>query len=621
MLIQTEGTSSMHRQLITGRVLFTSICLLTFLIYLPGLDGSFVFDDYGSIVENKSIHVESFTLEVLSQLFVGVDGKTHIISSRPVAGLSFAMNYYVGGLEAYGFKLVNLLIHLLTGWTIFLVVSWIFRTDRLLDNNIYHPVNPDYSRWIALLTAVIWVIHPLNVSTVLYAVQRMTQLSALFTLLGFAAYLRCRLTQIESTKGTGHLALFTGLFICWPLGMLSKENAVILPLLCLVAEITLFRFVAVSTLLRRLHQVLGLSIFAAVFYFLYNPDSILSGYQTRDFTLGQRLMTESRVLWTYVHNLLLPDLARMGLYLDDFPLSTGLLHPVSTLPSIIAWGVVFLSAIMLRHRVPILSFSILWFLVGHSIESSFLSLEIAFEHRNYLPGIGVILGISWCALILYQQQQKLRPVFKLTGICILVLLITLTLFRNHHWSSAAEHIETEIRHHPMSYRANDGLARELMVVGRFAEAEVILQKIKYTERPFANHYFKLLRIKHVTNQGISKAFYQEMEDALANQRVYVSILNQFTLYLSNADINEWTDTQRSINFAEALLRNRFLQVDAIKGRLNFILTKLYDDIGDNLLMLQHLEIAHKQLPENKILAKFYDDVISHKIQRIKIVPN
>jgi len=197
---------------------------------------------------------------------------------------------------------------------------------------------------------------------------------------------------------------------------------------------------------------------------------------------------------------------------------------------------------------------------------------------------------------------------------------TLTLLRNHQWSTAGEHIESEVRHHPLSYRANDDLARQLMKVGKYAEAEIILQKIQYTERPFANHYFKLLRIKHISNQGLSEAFYREMEDALANQIVYSSILNQFTTYLSNADKYDWLDAQRSINFAEALLRNRFLQVDAIKGRLNLILVKLYGDIGDYPLSLQHLEIAHKQFPENKDLAKFYDDVISHKIQKIKIVP-
>ena len=610
----------MHRQRMTDLVLFSSICLITCLIYLPGLDGSFVLDDYGSIVENKQIRVESLMPADLLQLFVGADGRTHILSSRPVAKLSFAMNYFIGGLEPYGFKLVNLLIHLFTAWTIFLILSWIFRADRLLDNNIYHPLKPDYSHWIALLTAVIWVIHPLNVSTVLYSVQRMTQLSALFTLLGFAAYLRCRLSQFEDAQATGHLALFTGLFICWPLGMLSKENAVILPLLCLVAEITLFRFVAMSTLLRRLHQILGLSIFATVLYFLYNPDFILSSYHERDFTLGQRLMTESRVLWTYVYSLLLPDLSRMGLYLDDFSLSTGLLQPVSTLLSTIAWAVVFLGAVIFRHRVPILSFSILWFLVGHIIESSFLSLEIAFEHRNYLPGIGVMLGMSWCALTLYQQQEKLRPAFRLTGTFILILLITLTLIRNHQWSTAVEHIETEIRHHPLSYRANDKLAKELMKVGKFAEAEVVLQNIKYTERPFANHYFNLLITKHIANQGVSEEFYREMEDALANQRVHPDILNEFTVYLSNVDIYDWSDPQRSIISADALLRNRFMQTNNSKGKLSLILAKLYGDVGDYPMMLQHIGIAHKQFPKDKVIAKLYDDVVSHKIQRIEIVP-
>ncbi|MGK0296862.1 MAG: hypothetical protein ACI9XC_000461 [Gammaproteobacteria bacterium] len=605
----------MHIKWNVDLVIFSSFCMITCLIYLPGLDGSFVFDDYHNIVNNNQIHVESFTPANLSRLFSGVEEQAYTLFPRPVAKLTFAMNYFIGGLEPYGFKLVNLLIHLLTGWTLFLVLSWIFRASRLLDNNIYHPVKPDYSRWIALFTAAIWLIHPLNVSTVLYAVQRMTQLSALFTLLGFAAYLRCRLSQIENVQATGRLALFTGLFICWPLGILSKENAVLLPLLCFVAEITLFRFVAISTLLRRLYQLLGLFIFAALVYFLYNPDFIMSAYQRRDFTLEQRLMTESRVLWTYVHSLLLPDLARMGLYLDDLSLSTGLLHPVSTLLSTIAWSGVFLSAIILRHRLPILSFSILLFLVGHSIESSFIGLEIAYEHRNYLPGVGVILGMSWCALILYQEQEKLRPVLKLTGIFILILLISLTLLRNHQWSTSLEHAETEVRHHPLSYRANDQLAGELINIGRYVEADIILQNMKYTARPFANHYFKLLHIKHVSNQDVTESFYLEMEDEFANRRVYSSILNQFTTYLGNAETYDWpVDTQRLINFAEALLHNPFLEIRALKGNLSLILFKLYGDIGDYSLSLQHLEMAHKQLPQEKDLTKLYDDVISKKFK-------
>jgi len=111
-----------------------------------------------------------------------------------------------------------------------------------------------------------------------------------------------------------------------------------------------------------------------------------------------------------------------------------------------------------------------------------------------------------------------------------------------------------------------------------------------------------------------------MEDALANQRVHPDILNEFTIYLSNADKYDWLDAQRSINFAEALLRNQFLQSNNSKGKLSLMLAKLYGDIGDYPLMLQHLEIAHKKLPKDKEIAKLYNDVISHKIQRIEIVP-
>jgi hypothetical protein len=103
-----------------------------------------------------------------------------------------------------------------------------------------------------------------------------------------------------------------------------------------------------------------------------------------------------------------------------------------------------------------------------------------------------------------------------------------------------------------------------------------------------------------------------MEDALANQRVHPDILNEFILYISNADAYNWLDAQRSIVFADILLRNPFLQSSHLKGK--------FGDIGDYPLMLQYMEIAHKQLPKDKDLDKLYDDVINNKIQKIEIVP-
>ncbi len=149
----------------------------------------------------------------------------------------------------------------------------------------------------------------------------------------------------------------------------------------------------------------------------------------------------------------------------------------------------------------------------------------------------------------------------------------------------------------------------------------VTQNINHTERPFVNHYFNLLITKHIANKGLSEEFYREMEDALANQRAHPDILNEFTLYLSNADTYNWSDPKRSIVFADALSRNRFLQSNNTKGKLSLIFAKLYGDVGDYPLMLQHMEIAHKQLPKDKDLDKLYDDVVSKKIQRIEIVPN
>jgi len=124
-----------------------------------------------------------------------------------------------------------------------------------------------------------------------------------------------------------------------------------------------------------------------------HPAWLESGYAERDFTLIQRLLTEPRVLCDYLVWILLPLPRWMGVYHDDIVVSTSLLSPLSTLASILFFIALVVVAWRIRKRAPALAFAVGWFLVGHSMESTILPLELAFDHRNYLPMAGLILGI------------------------------------------------------------------------------------------------------------------------------------------------------------------------------------------------------------------------------------
>ena len=87
---------------------------------------------------------------------------------------------------------------------------------------------------------------------------------------------------------------------------------------------------------------------------------------------------------------MLPNLAEMGLHHDDFVISKTLLSPWTTLPAIAGLLALAVGALVLRKKHPLITFGIVFFFVAHALESTIIPLEIAFEHRNYLPSYNFV---------------------------------------------------------------------------------------------------------------------------------------------------------------------------------------------------------------------------------------
>lgn len=427
------------------------VCVaLTFIVYSPGLSGYFLFDDTINIVENTSLRVTSFTWESLKQAaFSGDAGRL----GRPISMLSFALDYYYSGLSPYDFKLTNVVIHLLNGVCIFVL------TGLLLDAHRRHSasaIGDVEARWISIAVAAAWLLHPLNLSGVLYIVQRMTSLATLFTLLGLISYVRGRM--LDGYDRSGWIWIIASFAVFIPLAALSKENGALLPIFMLVTEFFFFRF---ETRLAGTKRLLALLFCATTLvpalavgaYSIYNPGWILSAYSIRDFTLTERLMTEARVLWLYIRLAFTPDITALGMYHDDIQISKSLLEPVSTLIAVLGIAVLTAFAFLARRRHPIAAFGILFFLVGHSMESSIFALEIAHEHRNYLPMFGLLLPLAYYLLFPLRHRQSLSA-RRFAAVLFISLLAGVTYLRSTHWSDAVTMKEKEVEHHPDSVRAN-----------------------------------------------------------------------------------------------------------------------------------------------------------------------
>jgi len=424
--------------------------VVTVLVYQRGLSGPFLFDDGPNIVQNSKLAIHDLNLGTLKQAaYYGYSGPL----LRPLSMMSFAVNYYATGLDPYYFKLTNLVIHLCNGVGLF-ILTWLllgFYRKRFEPG-----LSIAHAQWVSLAVATAWLLHPFNLTSVLYIVQRMTSLAALFSIWGLVLFLLGRVRLYEGKNGL--LPMLAGLLLFTPLAVLSKENGALLPLLMLVMEVTLFGFHAEKTSARRFlagFYVLSVAIPAVIAsgYLAMHTEWWLAGYKTRDFTLTERVMTEARVVWFYIGQIMLPSTAQMGLYHDDIAISRGWFQPASTALAMAGLIALLALAFIARKKAPIISFGVLFFLAGHALESTIWPLEIAHEHRNYLPMYGILLTLFFYLLypLKYIDNLRLR---QMVAVLLIGLFAFNTFARAGKWANPQSLFQAEVEHHPGSALAN-----------------------------------------------------------------------------------------------------------------------------------------------------------------------
>lgn len=417
--------------------------MVTVAVYLPGLGGGFVFDDLQNVRSNEHLRVDGLDIEALGQAALS-SGAGPL--RRPLSMASFALNRHLLGPGPFGFKLVNLVIHLVNGMGVYLLALLLLRGLGVRIR--------DEAGLIAAGCALLWLLHPLNLTGVLYVVQRMTSLSAMFLITGLIAYCAGRLRMLEGRPG-GMVLVLTGLLGGGGLALLAKETGALMPLLAAVLEAGVFRLRAACPSGRLAIGALTAVAVPAVavpVVLLVAPDTLLAGYRWRWFTLPERMLTEARALWLYLSQAGFPDPQRMALYHDDFAISMGLLAPPTTLPAVLGLGLLASLGLVALKRAPAAGVGLLFFLAGHSLESTFLPLEPVFEHRNYLPLFGLAFAASFYGLRAKGSgatRLALGVVFwGFLGICALG-----TLARAVDWSSLDRQILSEVARKPASSRA------------------------------------------------------------------------------------------------------------------------------------------------------------------------
>jgi len=497
-------------------LLLGAAVIVTAIVYWPGVNGGWVFDDYPNIVDNAAIHITRGHGTLVSWVNAALSSPASFLH-RPLASITFAMNWMAGNGNPWPFKVTNIAIHLINGVLLFCMLRVLLRLLALRSGTgegDTSRIDEAAATRLALVVSAAWMLLPINLMAVLYVVQRMESLCQVFVLAGLWAYLHGRwmmLTAIDARRDRrGFVLAVSGIVLGTILGLTSKETAVLLPVFALLAEWILLRFARVHVAAadqvtespracgaipsasegdkdRRIWWTFVVTLFVPALLGIawqFKRALMPAAYAGRDFTLAQRLLTEPRVLVDYLHWTLLPNPMVLSLYHDEIVPSTGILAPWTTLGSMLLLVALVAVAVWLRNRRPLVSLGIGWFFAAQLLTATFIPLELVYEQRMYFASIGVLLAAG--SLLLGLRWKIALPLLR--GFLVAVALVwfaAATNLRAQEWSNPLRLAIAEANRHPESPRAVYEAGRLLLITSKYESGKALDGAWKYLRQASA----------------------------------------------------------------------------------------------------------------------------------------
>ncbi|WP_178371978.1 tetratricopeptide repeat protein [Desulfacinum infernum] len=482
------------KRLSRNAVIYCTFLLILLTAYSNTITSPPVLDDFHTFVRNSDVHFEELSKDVLDNV-----SKSYFGIARLIPMITFGFDYWLGGGSIKIFHMTNIIIHVLSWlsclWMVY-SLSWANSVNRR------NPNSDDGFLLFASAVACLWAVHPVQTSSVTYLVQRMASLQAFFFMASCAAFLTARMLLRIGRKSFSSLWFA----ICGIFGLgafLSKENSAMLPVILLVIEICFFnpdlpaRVYAKAKLCAKRPCFLALYVICA-FLVAWVAKSLCvyfaGGYSGRHFTMAERLLTEARVVMDYIVAVIVPNPEFLSLE-HDVPISSSLLNPPSTSLCALAILLSLCFAVLFYRRNSIISFGIVWFYLNLIIESTIVPLELKFDHRMYLPSVGLILAIVEAARLLvskcvkrYSEEEKGKLAWASVAV-ICSILSLLTFSRNEDWRDIITINQDAVQKAPNNPRAHANYSVALVKAGRYDEAILEAQKAIELGRPgFEDHF-------------------------------------------------------------------------------------------------------------------------------------
>ncbi len=410
-------------------------------LYSNTLSAPFHYDDYRYIVTNGALDSGFHMLRLWQRL-------EPAFRKRVVAFFTFALNDALAGETARAYRVVNIILHGITAFLVWVLTVVLFRTPRLAGSAL-----KKYAMPIGLTAGLLFLVHPLQTESVTYISQRFTSLAGFFYCSALISYITARVTEREGAHAAGWYILA---FACMGAGLFTKEIVFTLPLAVLMTEVVLFGNREPG---RGPNRAEWRRIIAAGLIFISVLTLFVWAFH------GQLMRPEARrvdPVYFFTQMKVLPAYLR----LTFFPVGQNIDHHVvpaaSLTEPLVMGGGLFLimvcaGAAFAIRRMPLVGWGILFFFIAVSLESSLIATDdMMVEHRMYLPLIGLCIATSAGMCRLFKRPVPFLGVSSL----IILALAAFTVQRNTVWQSAESLWSDAIRKAPGKVRPyiNRGIA-------------------------------------------------------------------------------------------------------------------------------------------------------------------
>lgn len=536
------------------------ISCLGVIVYSNTFHCSFHFDDHFFIADNTAIK----NIRDLQNIW-------KFLPCRFLFYLTLALNYHCYHLNVYSYHLVNLGFHIVSA-----ILVWWFVLLTLSTPSMKKEAISEHAHLIALLAGSVFVSHPVQTEGVTYIMQRAASMATMFYLASLCFYIKSRtLQESHPTSGFGRV-YYIGALITTIMAMFTKEITITLPLLLLLYEFSFFRTKHYFYWKPLVPFLLTLFIIPVTMYFTHNESinsqevrGAMQGEAT-DITSMQYLLTQFRVIVTYIRLLFLP----LNQNVDyDYPISYSLFELPTLFSFLFLTGILYLAKrLFLKYRL--ISFSIFWFFLTLLPESSIFPIkDVIFEHRLYLPIVGYsIFLVSGLYYLLEKSAIRMMVI-------ILVLLITcnsvLTYQRNKIWKDEVTFWDDAILKSPHKVRPYSGRGLFYLDQGNFVLAMSDFNKALEINPNFRDAYINRGTIYYKQNK-IPQAIADYNKAIQLNPGLVEGYINRGSAYDKLGDL-----AQAVSDYTKAIeLNPEKSEAYNSRGLVYYKLNKLSESISD-----------------------------------------